>query len=305
MTSPGPKPKRPTAFAELASRSHALVTGGSSGIGLEIARGLLKTGAQVHLVGRSEARLAAAKAHLEAESPRGPAGGTGSAAGVVPGDGAGGPVYTHACDVTDPGQVEALFARLHAQNQAPVLIVNSAGKTHPGRFVDLDIADFEATLASNYYGTLHVLKQAVPSLIERGEGYILNVGSVAGLMGVYGMTTYSSSKFAVRGLTQALRAELKWHGIGVSLLCPPDTDTPMLQGELSLRPPETEALSPSSEAVLPEFVARIALRDWARGKAEILPGSTAWIPAAVARLSPRLLEWIMDQTVRKVRRAEP
>ena len=292
MTSTGQKPKRPPAFAALVSRSHALVTGGSSGIGLEIARGLLTMGAQVHLVGRSEARLAEAKARLASDSPDRPAGGTSAA------------VHVHACDVTDPAQVEALFATLRAHDGLPALIVNSAGKTHPGRFVDLDIADFEATLASNYYGTLHVLKQAVPALIERGEGYILNVGSVAGLMGVYGMTTYSSSKFAVRGLTQALRAELKWHGISVSLLCPPDTDTPMLQGELSLRPPETEALSPSSEAVTPEFVARVALRQWARGKAEILPGSTAWIPAAVARLSPRLLEWVMDQTVRKVRRAE-
>ena len=293
MTSSRAKAKRPPAFAALVSRSHALVTGGSSGIGLEIARGLHKMGAQVHLVGRSEARLADAKARLESDSPDRPAGGSGSA------------VHTHACDVTDPAQVEALFATLRANHALPAVIVNSAGKTHPGRFVDLEIADFEATLASNYYGTLHVLKQAVPALIERGEGYILNVGSVAGLMGVYGMTTYSSSKFAVRGFTQALRAELKWHGIGVSLLCPPDTDTPMLQGELSLRPPETEAVSPSSEAVTPEFVARVALRDWARGKAEILPGSTAWIPAAVARLSPRLLEWIMDQTVRKVRRAGP
>jgi len=203
--------------------------------------------------------------------------------------------------VTDAVGVRELFERLRSERASPALVVNSAGRTVPGRFVDLDLEDFESTLDANYFGTLRVLQQAVPAMIERGEGYVLNVASVAALMGVYGMAPYSSAKFAVRGLTQTLRSELKWHGISVSLLCPPDTATPMLQAEVPLRPVETEALSPSDEAVSAEFVAEAAMRGWARGRAEILPGSTARLPAALARWSPGLLEWVMDRTVGRVR----
>ena len=187
-------------FAALAARTHALVTGGSSGIGLALARELVALGSTVHLVARSPARLQAACDQLNA-------------------GGFAGRAVAHVCDVTDAAEVAALFETLARDHEPPALLVNSAGSTRPGRFVDLDMAHFEATMSANYFGTVRVLRHAVGPMIEQGEGYVLNVGSVAGLMGVYGMTTYSSAKFAVRGLTQALRAELKWHGIGVSLLC--------------------------------------------------------------------------------------
>lgn len=275
---------RPAPFAALARRSHALVTGGSSGIGFEIARRLVAAGATVHVAARSAERLQAAVAELNAATAAGRA-------------------VAHRCDVTDAASVSELFEELRAEQASPGLVVNSAGRTVPGRFVDLELADFEATLEANFVGTLRVLQQAVPAMVERGEGYVLNVASVAALMGVYGMAPYSAAKFAVRGLTQTLRAELKWHGIAVSLLCPPDTATPMLRDEVPLRPAETEALSPSNEAVSAEFVARAAMRGWARGRAEILPGSTARLPALVARWSPGLLEWLMDRTVARVRSA--
>jgi 3-dehydrosphinganine reductase len=199
--------------------------------------------------------------------------------------------------------VANLFAQLAADGAMPAILINSAGTTHPGRFIDLEEAHFRTSMAVNYWGTVHTLQHAVPWMIDRGEGQILNVSSVAGILGVYGMTAYSAAKFAVRGLSASLRAELKEHGINVSVLCPPDTDTPMLREEVLQRPPETEALSPSDQAISAEAVAQVTIREWSRGRATILPGKTAVVPALIARLSPTLLEWFMDRTVRHVQGA--
>lgn len=278
------RPLSPPPLESLAPGRHALITGGSSGIGFALSLHLLKMGAIVHLVGRSVPRLNEAAQRLR---------------DLIPGR-SGQTVLTHSCDVADAMQVATLFSCLGADGAMPSIVVNSAGVTHPGRFVDQDEAQFRIAMDVNYWGTVHILQHAVPWMIQQGQGQILNVSSVAGILGVYGMTSYSASKFAVRGLSLALRSELKEHGINVSVLCPPDTDTPMLREEVPLRPAETEALSPSDQAVSAETVARSTMADWSRKKAIILPGASAKIPALLARFSPGLLEWLMDRTIRQV-----
>lgn len=273
---------RPTPLKTLLPRSHALVTGGSSGIGLEVAREFLALGATVHLVARNPEGLQRARLDLRASQSGRPDS-----------------VRLHPCDVTSQEEVAALFRTLAGDDELPSVVVNSAGMTRPAYFQDHTVDDFHAIMEVNFTGTLHILMETVPILMEKKEGYILNVSSVAGLMGVFGMTAYCSAKFAVRGLTEALRSELKPHGVVVSLLCPPDTETPMLRDEVPQRPPETEALSPSKDAISPQQVARAAVQGLARGKAKILPGSTAWLPALAQRLSPGGLEWAMDRIVRK------
>lgn len=278
------KRSRPTPLRALLPRSHALVTGGSSGIGLEVARELLGLGGTVHLVARNPDGLERARQDLRTSHPDRPDA-----------------VHLHPCDVTSQDQVAALFRELAGNDARPSVVVNSAGMTRPAYFHEHTVDDFRTIMEVNFTGTLHILMETVPVLMEKREGYILNVSSVAGLMGVFGMTAYCSAKFAVRGLTEALRSELKAHGVVVSLLCPPDTETPMLRDEVPQRPPETEALSPSKDAISPQQVARAAVRGLGRGKARILPGSTAWLPALAQRLSPGGLEWAMDRIVRKAR----
>lgn len=275
---------RPTPLETLLPRSHALVTGGSSGIGLEVARELLGLGGRVHLVARNPERLERARLDLKVSHP-----------------GQQDAVHLHPCDVTSQEEVAALFRKLASNDELPSVVVNSAGMTRPAYFQNHTADDFRDIMEVNFTGTLHVLMETVPVVMEKREGYILNVSSVAGLMGVFGMTAYCSAKFAVRGLTEALRSEMKPHGVVVSLLCPPDTETPMLRDEVPQRPPETEALSPSKNAISPEQVARAAVRGLARGKARILPGSSAWLPALAQRLSPGGLEWAMDRVVRKAK----
>jgi len=265
----------------IARGGHALITGGSSGIGLGIARELRERGCNLSLVGRSEERLASAREALMGAGPGGPG------------------VDLYPCDVTDADAVAALFQQLRDRGTLPGILVNSAGASIPGRFHEQPIEEFDATMAVNFDGTVHTLRHAVPEMIRAGEGFILNVASVAGLMGVYGMSAYCASKFAVRGLTETLRSELRPHGIVVSLLCPPDTDTPMLEVEKLTRPPETEALSGSAGLMTAEAVARIAVRGLRREEAEIIPGIGGKGSALANRLAPGITRWVMDRIIRK------
>jgi len=275
---------RPHPFDRLAARSHALVTGGSSGIGLAIAGELARLGSHVHLVARRADALEDARRALEL-ARRDPAR----------------QVTAHPCDVSREDEVRALFAELRAAGAMPAIVVCSAGATRPGCFADLPAAEVERLMRVNFMGTVHVLREAVPEMAARGEGQVLNVASLAALVGVFGMSAYCASKFAVRGLTECLRSELKPHGVTVSLLCPPDTDTPMLAAERAERPAETEALSGSAGVMTAAQVAAAALRGLRRGQAVILPGFEGKALAAAQRLIPGLVERYTDRGVRRAR----
>lgn len=272
-------------FDALVARSHVLVTGGSSGIGLALAGALARLGGHVHVAARRRPELDAATAALR---PLARAGRT---------------VTAHECDVGSAESVAKLFEELRARGAEPSVVVNSAGVTVPGYFTATSADDFDRIMRVNYMGTVLVAAQAVPGMIARREGWLLNVGSLASLIGVYGMSAYCASKFAVRGLTESLRSELKPHGIAVSLLCPPDTDTPMLAAERPLRPYETEALSASAGVLSAEAVADAAIRGMRRREAVIVPGLEAKATALAQRLVPGVAEGVADFIVRKARRA--
>lgn len=260
---------------------HVLMTGGSSGIGLAVARELARAGCHLHLAARRPDALDRAISALEAERAD-----------------ASQEFSAHPCDVSAHAEVASLFSQLRAGGRSPSVVVNSAGVSLAGYFEQLPVEEFERVMRVNYLGTLYVLKEAVPDMLAAGEGRILNVSSVAGLLGVFGYSAYSASKFAVCGLTQTLRSELKPRGIGVSLLCPPDTDTPMLRAEAE-NPPETRALSQTGGVLTAEQVARAAVRGLRVGKAVIVPGVGGKLVAAAQRFAPGLLERVTDRIVRR------
>src|SRR6185503_5941588 len=101
------------------------------------------------------------------------------------------------------------------------------------------------TMAVNLAGCWHMIQALLPHMKARG-GYIVNTASLAGLIGVSGYSDYCASKFALVGYSEALRAELKLVGIEVSVLCPPDTDTPGFATENRTKPEETKAISASA-----------------------------------------------------------
>jgi len=192
--------------------AHAIVTGGSAGIGLAVAERLAAKGARVSLIARDPARLAAA-------------------ASRVPGS------ATAAADVTDPVALGAAIDRLVAERGPCDVLVTSAGSAHPGYFLELDDAVFRDQMELDYFGTLHAIRAVLPSMVERRRGTVVGISSDAGLIGVFGYTAYGATKFAVRGLLDALRAEMRPHGVHVLCAYPPDTDTPGFEAENRLKPP--------------------------------------------------------------------
>jgi short-subunit dehydrogenase len=130
---------------------------------------------------------------------------------------------------------------------------------------------------------------------------IVNISSFSGLLGTFGYSSYAASKYAVIGLSEALRNELSPRNIRVSVLCPPDTDTPQLAEENRHKPPETKALSGKAGLLSPEFVAASLFRGLKKGKFIIIPGLQSRLIYLLKRLFPSVVYAMIDSTIRKVR----
>src|SRR4051812_32943269 len=203
--------------------AHVVITGGSSGIGLATAASCIGRGAAVSLVARDHDRLADACAHLVAERP---------AARVA----------TASADVTDATMLGKAIDALVADLGPVDVLVASAGEAHPGHFTELTDDDFRAQMEVGYFGALHAARAVVPTMIERRRGHLVFVASTVALVGIYGYSAYAPAKYAVRGLAETLRPELKPHGIVVACAYPPDTDTPGLVRENEHKPEATKRI---------------------------------------------------------------
>ena len=154
----------------------------------------------------------------------------------------------------------------------------------------------------DYHGTVNMVKLLLPGMIKRGSGHIINVSSIAGVIGVFGYTAYSGAKFAVKGFSDCLRTELKPKGIKVSVLYPPDTDTPQLAWEDQYKPAETKAISGTSKPINPDALAERALKDAAKGKASLLPNFESKLMYFVGTRLGNWVYGIMDLMVRNAQK---
>ncbi len=227
-----------------------IVTGGSSGIGKALAQQLAEAGAHVHIWARREALLKETLATL---------GGTGKHAYQV-------------VDVGKRGQVENAFERVVQEAGVPDIIINNAGVTHPNYVEKIPIEIFEQMIQINYLGTVYLTQAVLPAMLARGNGHIVNISSTAGFIGAFGFAAYGPSKFAVRGYSDVLRSEMKYRGIRVSIVFPPDTDTPMMAAENKYKPFETKEISGSAGMLSADEVATATLAGIAKNKYLILPG---------------------------------
>jgi 3-dehydrosphinganine reductase len=204
--------------------AHVLITGGSSGIGLATAAHCVDRAAAVSIVARDHDRLAAACKQLVDRSP---------AATVA----------SASADVADAPALATAIEGLVGELGPVDVLVTSAGDARPGHFADLSDDVFRAQMEVGYFGTLHATRAVVPSMVERGGGHLVFVSSTVALIGVYGYSAYAPAKYAVRGLAETLRPELKPHGIVVACAYPPDTDTPGLARENEQKPEATKRIS--------------------------------------------------------------
>jgi 3-oxoacyl-[acyl-carrier protein] reductase len=172
----------------------ALITGGSAGIGRSIAQTLAAAGARVAITGRDRGRLEEAARTL----------------GVFP---------IHA-DVSQEADVERTYREVLAQFGDLDILVNNAGVGVLKNLVDLDLASFETVFATNVTGAMLMGREAARHFVKRNRGNIINIGSTAGLRGAAKGTAYYASKFALRGMTECWRAELRKYNVRVMLVNP-------------------------------------------------------------------------------------
>jgi 3-dehydrosphinganine reductase len=263
---------------------HIIITGGSSGIGKATAQLFVSEGANVSIIARDRAKLESAKLELEA-------------AKVNPSQ----QIFTFAANVRHGAQIEEAIHTCIATLGTPDILMTSAGIARPGYFQEIPIEVFEQTMAINYFGSLYSIKAVLPSMEKQQKGHIVLISSGAGLIGIYGYTPYSPSKFALRGLAESLRGELKPLGIQVSIVYPPDTDTPQLEVENRTKPPETKLITGTAKLFAADEVAREIVKGIEKKKFAIAPGLEMTILNRLNSLIAPLLNWYFDRIVAKVK----
>jgi NAD(P)-dependent dehydrogenase (short-subunit alcohol dehydrogenase family) len=175
-----------------------VITGGSRGLGLVLARQLAAEGARLCLLARDPEELERARRQLPEEAD----------------------VLTVRCDIRRRADVRHAMDRVLERWPAVDVLINNAGSIQVGPLEHMTVNDFESTMATHFWGPLHLMYECVPSMRRRGFGRIVNISSIGGRVAVPHMAPYSASKFALIGLSDSVRTELAQYGIRVTTVTP-------------------------------------------------------------------------------------
>ena len=254
-----------------------LITGGSSGIGLAIAKQLALTPHRLILLGQSEKKLEDAKTMVSQLAHDQTL------------------VEVVSASVVD---YEALAESLSHVLQSLDVVIHCAGLGFAKTFEETGLDDFERIMNTNFTGAVQVSRLVLPSMKQRGDGRLILVSSAAALLGIYGYTAYSASKFAVEGFAQSLRNELVGSGVSLGVVYPPDVDTPMLAAENETKPDITKAIS-GGVLMKPEAVASHIIAHIPRRSFRIVPGFWNWVNCFLMVHFPRIAFAVIDHTAAK------
>lgn len=258
----------------------ALVTGGSRGLGFELARQLVDAGARVAICGRDEVALSRALADL--------------VHGAADRGGRNEDVLALPCDVTVEQEVRALVAEVERRLGPIDLLVNDAGTIEVGPSEDMTRADFDEAMATNFYGALHTVLAVTPGMRARRSGRVVNIASIGGKISVPHLLPYSASKFALVGLSEGLRSSLAKDGVLVTTVCPGEirTGSPVHAVFKGDQPAEFRWFTTSDSAPLvsiaADTLARRILDAAAHGDAELVTPASAWLGVKWNALFPGL-----------------
>jgi NAD(P)-dependent dehydrogenase (short-subunit alcohol dehydrogenase family) len=254
-----------------------LVTGAGSGIGRETALLAARRGADVALCDVDDDGLAGTEASARALG-RG--------------------VLARRVDVADREQMRAFAEAVHEELGVLDLLVNNAGVGLGAGLLESELEDWDWIVAINLMGVVHGCHFFVPPMVERGRGgHVANLSSAAGFYATPSLVAYSATKFAVLGLSEALREELQPHGIGVTAICPGIINTPITSNS-RLRGVAAEPGARERVVALyrrrnygPDRVARNILKAVERNRSVAPISPEAWFVYGMKRLSPGLAGW--------------
>ncbi|MBN8823474.1 MULTISPECIES: SDR family oxidoreductase [unclassified Spirosoma] len=260
-----------------------VITGGSRGLGLEMARILAQEGANLALCARNPAELDDARNELLAY---------------------GGRVYTQTCDLTDKRQIEDFIEDVR-QALGPVdVLINNAGTILVTPFEHSTEADLRESMDTNFWSAFHTINAVLPHMRPRKAGRIVNVTSFGGKVSIPHLLTYSASKFAFVGYSEGIRPELQKEGIYVTTICPGLIRTGSPRNAYFKGQNEKEYAAFKIAGSLPFFTidsaecAREIIEACRYGEAERIIGLPAKIGASVQGLAPNLLAEVMGVVAR-------
>jgi short-subunit dehydrogenase len=176
-----------------------VITGGSRGLGLLLARQLARQNAALVICARDEEELALAEEELSSQAPF---------------------VAAYACDLTRPAEIASLFDRIRREIGSVDVLINNAGLIQVGPLETMTLDDFQQAMAIHFWAPLLCMEQVLPDMRRRGHGRIVNISSIGGKIAFPHLVPYCASKFALAGLSKGIRAELAKDGIYVTTVCP-------------------------------------------------------------------------------------
>jgi NAD(P)-dependent dehydrogenase (short-subunit alcohol dehydrogenase family) len=254
-----------------------LVTGAGSGIGRETALLAARRGAELAICDVDDAGLAEVEARVRALGRN---------------------VLARHVDVADRDQMRNFAEVVHAETGPVDLLVNNAGVGLAAGFLDTELEDWDWIVPINLMGVVHGCHFFVPRMVERGTGgHVANLSSMAGFHATPAFVAYTATKFAVLGLSEALREELRPHGIGVTAICPGIINTPITKSARARGAAADPKVRERLVALYgrrnygPDRVARNIFKAVERNRAVAPVAPEAWIAYAITRISPRLAGW--------------
>ncbi len=218
---------------------------------------------------------------------------------------AGQKITLHEVDVADRARMEAFVGEVIEAHGRVNIVVNNAGVSVDASLENGSIEDLEWLLGVNIWGVIYGCKFFLPHLKASGEGHIVNISSLYGLVGVPLNVGYSATKFAVRGLSDALRAEVAECGVGVTCVYPGGVATNVVKNARACEADNLEAFREKSirafEKMLPpEAAARAIVRGIERNKGRVLITRLTYVVDALTRLFPALTVELLKRTWRRV-----
>ena len=261
------------------------IPGGTQGIGKAIAALLAAKGANIAVFSRSkknvDAALADIKAHCIHKKQH---------------------CEGFALDITDYAKVKTVFKAAIKKIGEPDILLNLAGFAYPDYFENISIDQFRAMMEVNYFGIVNTVHVLLPILKKKERAWIVNTSSQAGYLPVFGYSGYVPTKYAVIGFSEVLKSELLGTNVNVSVLCPPDTETPGFEKENETKPAETIEISKAGKVLTAEQVAKEFEKGFRKGKFLIIPGFDGKLALLVKRFAPWILNMMFNSAIKKARK---